>query len=160
MITMVIILFPSIGAAADDLPPLTLKNSPDGFGGLNWGDSAKKLGDDKILFNEGKSDASQSYTIPGEGIKWDDFEISDVNFFFRYDQLVMVRIYFTDSTDTEQLKKHAMEKYDEPTLTKTDDGGVSYLWRDEVIGVSLQIYPNRLPRVSLINQELAEKLAK
>jgi hypothetical protein len=40
-----------------NLPPL--KNRPDGFAGLKWGDNAGRLGDDGIMFSEDEGSSEQ-----------------------------------------------------------------------------------------------------
>jgi hypothetical protein len=145
--------FSSAWAAEDGTPGL--KNAPDGFAGLKWGDPPDKLGDEAIMFNEGKPGGLEAYVMPGESLAWDDFRINEAVFSFKNNKLILVRITFLNSTDVKKLTDYAMEKYEAPSLTKNRNGGVAYVWDDEETGVTLQIYPDKLPELGLINHRLA-----
>ncbi|MDR0615435.1 MAG: hypothetical protein LBG29_01390 [Synergistaceae bacterium] len=136
------------------LPPL--KDQPDGFAGLKWGDSADKLADQGLLFGEG---SSEQYVVPGDGRTWEGFEIDEMKFSFKKNQLVMVRLSFAESAKPDSIKEYAMKKYDKPSLENKRDGVTSYVWNDDVFGVILRIRPQSVPELSLMNHELALALS-
>jgi hypothetical protein len=156
-------MLPAISGLADadevlEVQPLpTLKNRPEGFAELKWGDPSSKMSAENIYMAEGGS-SSEMYVMPGGDITWDDFPINDVNFMFTRDQLVMVRISFLDSIDVKKLEKHVFDKFEKPSATKKINGGTVNLWEDEEVGAVLQLYQGKLPVLILMNHELAMTL--
>lgn len=134
-----------------------LKNRPEGFEELKWGDPSSKMNAEDISMHEGDS-VSETFVLSGDGISWDDFAINDVNFLFTKDQLVMVRISFLESVDEGKLKKHLLKKFEKPSVTKEANGGTVTLWEDEEIGVVLQLYSGKLSMLVLMNHKLANSL--
>jgi hypothetical protein len=158
-----LLLLPAISGTAgagdvleiEPFPPL--KNRPEGFAGLTWGDPSSKMGAESISMAEGGS-SSETYVMPGGDIMWDDFSINNVNFLFTRDQLVMIRISFLDSIDVKALEKHVLDKFEKPSSKKNMNGGTVSLWEDEEIGVVLQLYKDKLPTLVMMNHKLAESL--
>jgi hypothetical protein len=142
-----------------ELPPL--KNRPEGFGGLVWGDPPEKLDAGRITFSESEDPDSETHTISGEGLAWGDFQVNDARLQFRRGKLVMVHVWFIESTDTEKLVDYAMEQFEKPSIEKSADGGGKiYLWDDEEIAAILNIYPDKLPRLALMHHGLARELSQ
>jgi hypothetical protein len=139
------------------LPPL--KDAPEGFAGLKWGDPPDGLEGDATLFDEENSKGPEQYVLQGEDLAWDDFRISEASFSFREKKLVLVRLTFINSADAEKLKDHLIEKFGNPSLVKEINGGVSRLWEDEEIGVTLRIFPGKPPELGIMNHKLAMSLA-
>jgi hypothetical protein len=137
-------------------PPM--KDRPDGFAGLKWGDSADKL-EDYIMFSESASGGPAQYVIPGDGREWEGFVIDEMKFSFRKNQLVMVRLSFTESVKSDEIKEYALKKYSKPSLESKRDDGVSYVWNDDDFGVILTLHPQKNPEISLMNHRLALELS-
>jgi hypothetical protein len=138
------------------LPPL--KDRPDGFAGLKWGDPADKL-EGYIMFSEGESGGPEQYVVPGDGRTWEGFAVDEIMFSFRRKQLVMVRLSLADSVKSDEVKEYAMKKYASPSLESKRNGGVSYVWNDDDFGVILTVNPSKKPEVSLMNHKLALELS-
>jgi hypothetical protein len=137
-------------------PPM--KDRPDGFAGLKWGDSADKL-DDYIMFSESASGGPEQYVVPGDGREWEGFAVDEMKFSFKKNQLVMVRLSFAESVKSDAIKEYALKKYSDPSLESKRNGGVSYVWNDDDFGVILTIYPQKNPEISLMNHKLAMALS-
>jgi hypothetical protein len=137
------------------IPPL--KERPEGFAGLKWGEPSEKLGEDKIMFSENGN--TEQFTVTGEDLNWDGFAINDARFVFSKNQFTVVRISFEDSVKTSQLKSHVMSKFDKPSLETERNGGTAFVWNDADLGVILQIYPNKAAELTLMNHRLALELA-
>jgi hypothetical protein len=138
------------------LPPL--KDRPDGFAGLKWGDPADKL-EGYIMFSEAESGGPEQYVVPGDGKAWEGFAVDEIKFSFWRNQLVMARLSLADSVKPNDVKEYAMKKYGAPSLESKRDGGVSYVWNDDTFGVILTVYPSKKTEVSLMNHKLALELS-
>jgi hypothetical protein len=152
-------MYQPVYAASDDaeirIPPL--KERPEGFAGLKWGDPSENLGDDKITFSENGGD--EHFTVPGEGLTWEGFAINDARFSFSKNKLTVVRISFADSVKTSQIKSRVMSKFDKPSLETERNGGTAFVWNDADLGVILQTYTDKAAELILMNHKLAQELA-
>jgi hypothetical protein len=152
----VILCQPLYAAEEIELSMPPLKDQPDGFAGLKWGDGAGKLAEEGIMFSEGNA---EQYVVPGDGRTWEGFAIDEIKFSFKKNQLVMVRLSFAESVKPDKIKDFAMKKYAEPSLESNRNGGTSYVWNDDDFGVILQIRPQSVPQLSLMNHKLALALS-
>ncbi len=74
------------------VPAFAMKNSPDGFRGIKWGDPVSALGNKQNIRFEGQADGFDIYTRTTDKLAFGDVPLEFIIYFFCNDKFVLVGI--------------------------------------------------------------------
>lgn len=150
----------SVGAAE-------IKNSPDGFRGIKWGEPPAKLGArDKL----GEVEVMSAYTRQGDEMSIGEAELNEIRYMFVQDRLFLgVVIEAKNKFNCDRLREAMISGYGEPSDDETDD---ALWWIDDAVTICYQydrdeesaiVYINSkkmLEKFEAAEKQLAEEAAK
>lgn len=138
----------------------TMKNSPDGFRGIKWGDPVSALGETARLIEEDKLSEAEFYLRTDEEMSLGGASLHTVAYVFWKGKFTTVIIRCNGSSDFDALKAVAVERFGTPV--KPNRFIESYGWLDDNALVSVSKNPATLMIASMrfYKEREAEKEGK
>lgn len=115
---LLIFVFCSTGIAS-------IKDSPDGFRDIKWGQSPEALGKNAVCLTI--DGMLSSYLRIGDELKIGDTDLKVILYFFWDNQFLMVSIYTEGKSNSHALKAAMIARYGEQYDLNADG---EYIWRD------------------------------
>jgi hypothetical protein len=149
-----------IKSIAYDLRELPYK--PNDFGGVKWGDSPDKLGDEKKFIRENRQKQIVVYDLSTKNVFFNKYRAGKTRYLFSYNQLVSVRIYFQNKHGKDDLLlPHFAELFGQPIISESDKktSVTRYIWMDNEFTIDLSMHSKSNWTLDIFNDHLARELS-
>lgn len=143
LIAMILALAICTAASANK----SMKNSPDGFRGIKWGDPISALGKTAQMVEENKVDETKFYIKTDEDLTLGGASLSAIAYVFWREQFATVMIRCKSPSEFEALKAVAVERFGTPV--KPNRFIESYGWLDDNAFVSVSQNPPTMTIASM-----------
>jgi hypothetical protein len=103
-------------------PKKRMKNFPDGYGGLKWGDTPEMFGNNGALVDlDGALNISLYKKRVEDQTSYLGCEVEKVRYFFTNRELDFVDIYFSESVSADSLRQRVSEIFGNAPVTRADE---------------------------------------
>lgn len=113
-----------------------IKNSPDGFRGIKWGDPLSALGKTDGHVYEEPVFGFKLYSRVDEDLSFGSAQLSSVSYAFWKGQFINVGLHCKTPSDFPAMKAAAIERFGKPV--KPDGSIEKYIWQDENVLITLE----------------------
>ena len=119
-----------------------IKNSPDGFRGMKWGDPLSALGKTAEFVHEEPVFGFKYYSKTDEDLSFGSAQLSSINYTFWKGQFISVGLRCKTPSDFPAMKAAAIEKFGKPV--KPDNSIEKYTWQDDNVLITLEQNSERM----------------
>lgn len=109
------------------LPAFAMKNSPDGFRGIKWGDPTSALGTQNNIKYEGESGGFDIYTRTNDKLSIGDVSLDFIAYYFCNNKFVALA-FDCKSSDSDMIMRIFRERYGDPE--QPNKYIKEYQWKD------------------------------
>ncbi len=136
-VLLLILVLSSVSAANK-----AIKNSPDGFRGIKWGDPISALGKTDGSLYEEPVFGFKYYSKADEDLSFGSAQLSSINYTFWKGQFISVGLRCKTPSDFPAMKAAAIEKFGKPV--KPDNSIEKYTWQDDNVLITLEQNSERM----------------
>jgi hypothetical protein len=119
---------------------MSIKNRPDGWATLKWGDAPSSLGNEGHVVSQ-FTDGMVVYGRQNETAILGNAEISDIKYYFKDEKLVMIDFVCEATSGNQRLLDYAIEQFGQPQLIEVNND--QYGWLDDYLNVFISMYSGK-----------------